>query len=94
MATLPPETDGANVSFHSNLPLDRRPRHIMIRTKGNHITVKVPNWQAHNLPDIVRCFFEEQHETDNPEEGMDNTLESLLSPENSVNQPNITRVPG
>ena len=87
-----PMTSGVNVSFHSNLPLTRRPRHIIIKTTGDHLTVKVLTWEAHNLSDIVRCFFEEQHETDNPEAGMNNTLENLLTPENSVNQPNVSSV--
>ena len=86
------QIDGVNVSFHSNLPLTRRPRHLIIKSTGDHLTVKVLTWQAHNLSDIVRCFFEEQHETDNPEAGLNDTLESLLTPENSVNQPNVTSV--
>ena len=72
-----------SVSFHSNIPMDKDPHHILIKAAQDHVYVKILSFKAYNLTDIVRCFFEEDIETDNPGSSLDETLESIMNSSDS-----------
>ena len=82
----------AKVTLHTNLPIVQRPHHVFVKARRDHLSVKFLTFPAYNLEDIVRAFFREEHEHDNPEElqGMDEieeiSLEDLLTPEASLEE--------
>ena len=82
----------AKVTLHTNLPIVQRPHHVFVKARRDHLSVKFLTFPAYNLEDIVRAFFREEHEYDNPEElqGMDEieeiSLEDLMTPEASLEE--------
>ena len=81
---------GRKVTFHSNMTSANKPKHILIKAIGDHLSVKILTFEAYNIEDIVRCFFEEQQEFDDPGVSLDDTFQQLIdvsaqsSPNNSV----------
>ena len=66
------------VSFHSNMVSANRPRHVLIKAVGDHLSVKILTFEAYNIEEIVRCFFQEQNEFDDPGASLDDTLQQLV----------------
>ena len=50
-----------------------------MKATKDHIAVKILTFKADNIADIVKCFFEEQYETDNPGYDTDDTLEEFIT---------------
>ena len=76
----------ANVTLHTNLPMDRIPQHVFIKAEQGHLFVKFLTFKATNLEEVVRAFFSGIDDFDNPEElqGVaDFAFEQFLTPEDS-----------
>ena len=80
-----PSCSGSSVSLHSNIPMDTDPKHVLIKASKDHVQVKILTFKAYNLDAIVRCFFEENIETDNPGDSLDETLEDVINSSDSSN---------
>ena len=68
------------VTFHTNMDLatNMRPKHVLIKSHDDKLCVKILTFEAYNIDDIVRCFFEEQYETDDPGRSFDETFQQLV----------------
>lgn len=83
---------GHNVSLHTNVPLDNEPKHMLIKAYKDHVQVKILTFKAYNLEDIVRCFFDEEYECDNPGSSIDSSVETINDISNDKTSPNTTFV--
>ena len=77
-----------------DLATNKRPRHVLIKSHDDKLCVKILTFEAYNIDDIVRCFFEEQYETDDPGRSFDETFQQLVdtSAENSPNTSVISTI--
>ena len=88
-SNLSPKRD---VTFHTNMNMAtrKRPRHVLIKAIDDKLCVKILTFEAYNIEDIVRCFFQENYETDDPGASFDETFQQLVdssadnSPDTSV----------
>ena len=61
-----------------DLATNKRPKHVLIKSHDDKLCVKILTFEAYNIDDIVRCFFEEQYETDDPGRSFDETFQQLV----------------
>ena len=89
-----PSHDGineTNVTFHTNLPIDETPHHVFVKAINKHLSVGFLTFPVYNLRDIVKAFFEEREEHDNPDDRarFDATLVSgLATPDDTLQSNN------
>ena len=80
----------AEVTLHTNLPIVQKPRHVFVKAERDHLSVKFLTFPAYNnLAEIVRCFFREEYEHDNPGSNQDLdeiSIEQLLTPDASLDE--------
>ena len=50
---------------------------MLIKAYKDHVQVKILTFKAQNIENIVRCFFDEVIEHDNPEVSVDSTVETI-----------------
>ena len=74
-------------TFHSNVPTAQNPKHVLVKATKDLIQVKILTFKAYNISDIVRCFFDEKIESDDPGASLDSTLESVVSSTSSTPDP-------
>lgn len=67
------------ITFHSNIPTDRDPRHVIVKATKDLIQVKILTFKAYNISEIVRCFFDERFETDDPGASIDSSFEEAVN---------------
>ena len=79
----------ADVTLHTNLPIVKKPHHVFVRAEKDHLSVKFLTFPAYNLDEIVRCFFREEFEHDNPgsHQSLEEiSIEQLLTPDMSLDE--------
>ena len=84
-----PSCIGHNISLHSNIPMDKDPKHVLIKASKDHVHVKILTFPAYNLADIVKCFFQEGTQTDDPSTSLDETLEEVINSSGSTTSSSI-----
>ena len=67
------------ISFHSNIPTDRDPQHVLVKATKDLIQVKILTFKAYNIQNIVQCFFDERIETDNPGASLESSFEDAVN---------------
>ena len=70
-------------TFHSNIPTDRDPQHVLVKATKDMIQVKILTFRAYNIQDIVRCFFDERIETDDPGASLESSFEDVVNSSSS-----------
>ena len=79
----------AEVTLHTNLPIVKKPHHIFVKAEKDHLSVKFLTFPAYNLEEIVRCFFREEYEHNNPggHQSLEEiSIEQLLTPDVSLDE--------
>ena len=82
-----PSTD--DVSFHTNIPLDKKPHHVMVKASKDNIQIKILTFKPYNIANIVKCFYDEQIETDNPGSSEDTSTEEIVNTSSTTEQKTI-----
>ena len=76
----------ANITLHTNIPMDRTPQHVFVKAENNRLSIKFLTFRPTGIDELVRAFFAEDEEFDNPGEleGLaDFAFERLLTPDDS-----------
>ena len=93
-----PSQEGVNestITLHTNLPIIKKPHHVFVKAINKQLTVGFITFPVYNLAEIVRAFFEEQIEHDNPdlEAGFDvSALSELITPDGTLDSNNASLV--
>ena len=86
-----PGPSSQSPTFHSNIATAKDPKHVLVKATKDLIQVKILTFKAYNIDDIVRCFFDEKIESDDPGASLDSTLESVVSSPSSTPDPQAVK---
>ena len=68
---------------------------MLIKAYKDHVQVKILTFKAQNIEHIVKCFFDEVIEHDNPEDSVNSTVETISdisSPDTSTKATFVSRM--